>query len=50
MKTNSTSTEVNHLISKELHQKQNKFKFIYEIALMKIEFHYGDDISFIYIT
>ena len=45
----STSTEVNHLISKELYQKQNGLKFIQEIlvALMKIDFHYGDDTSFI---
>ena len=43
----STSTEVNHLISKKLYQKQNGFKFIQEIfvALMKIDFHYGDDTS-----
>ena len=40
----STSTEVNHFISKELYQKQNGFKFIWEIALMKIDFHYGDEL------
>ena len=37
----STSTEVIHLIIKELYQKQNGFKVIWEIlvALMKINFH-----------
>ena len=41
----STSTEVNHLINKELYQKQNGFKFIQEIvvALMKIDPHCVDD-------
>ena len=41
----STWAKVNHLISKELHQKQSGFKFILEIlvSLMKIDFHYGDD-------
>ena len=41
----STSTEVNHLISKELYQKQIGFKFIKEIvvALMKIGLHCIDD-------
>ena len=41
----STSTEVNHLTSKELYQKQNGFKFIQEIvvALMKIDLHCVDD-------
>ena len=29
----SISTEVNHLISKELYQKQNGFKFIEEILV-----------------
>ena len=29
----SSSVGVNHLISKELHQKQNGFKFIYEILV-----------------
>ena len=48
----STSTEVNHLISKELYHKQNGFKFIQEIlvALVKTDFHYGDDTSFIPMT
>ena len=54
----STSTEVNHLISKILYQKQNgldkqnRYNFIQEIlvALMKIDFHYGDDTSFIHMT
>ena len=37
----STSTEVIHLIIKELYQKQNGFKVVWEIlvALMKINFH-----------
>ena len=41
----STSTELNHLINKELYQKQNGFKFIWEIvvALMKIDPHCVDD-------
>ena len=29
----SSSVKVNHLISKELHHKQNGFKFIYEILV-----------------
>ena len=29
----SSSIKVNHLISKELHHKQNGFKFIYEILV-----------------
>ena len=46
----STSTKTNHLISKELYQKQNGFKFMHEIlvSLMKLEFHYGDDTPFIH--
>ena len=34
----STSSEVNHLISKELHQKQNGSKFLQKIlvALIKV--------------
>ena len=46
----STSTKVNYLISKELYQKQNGFKLIYEIlvALMKIDLHCGDDTPFIH--
>ena len=48
----STSTKTNHLISKELYQKQNGFKFMQEIlvSLMKLEFHYGDDTPFIHMT
>ena len=48
----STSTEVNHLISKALYQTQNGFKFIQEIfvSLMKIDFHYGHNTSFIHMT
>ena len=48
----STSTKTNHLISKELYQKQNEFKFMQEIlvSLMKLEFHYGDDTPFIHMT
>ena len=48
----STSTKTNHLISKELYQKQNGFKFMHEIlvSLMKLEFHYGDDTPFIHMT
>ena len=48
----STSTKTNHLISKELYQKQNGFKFMHEIlvSLMKLEFHYGDDTPFIHVT
>ena len=50
--TISTSTKTNHLISKELYQKQNGFKFMHEIlvSLMKLEFHYGDDTPFIHMT
>ena len=38
----STSNEVNHLISKNNHQKQNAFQLIWEtlVALMEIDFHY----------
>ena len=48
----STSAKTNHLISKELYQKQNGFKFMHEIlvSLMKLEFHYGDDTPFIHMT
>ena len=48
----STTSEVNHLISKELHQKQNGFKFLQEIlvALIKIDLHCGDDTPFIQVT
>ena len=48
----STSTEVNHLISKGLYQKQNGLKFILEIlvALMKTELHCGDDNPFFHMT
>ena len=48
----STSTKTNHLISKELYQKQNGFKFMHEIlvSLMKLEFHYGDDTPFIHMA
>ena len=47
-----TSNKVNNLISKELYQKQNEFKFIQDIlvTLMKIDFHCGDDIPFIHMT
>ena len=45
----STSTEVNHLISKELYNKQNGFRFIQEllVALIKIDLHCGDDTPFV---
>ena len=48
----STLTQVNHLISKELYQKQNGFKFIQVILteFMKIDLHCGDDTPFIYMT
>ena len=48
----STTSEVNHLISKELHQKQNGFKFLQEIlvALIKINLHCRDDTPFIQVT
>ena len=48
----STSTEVNHLISKELYNKQNGFKFIQQllVALIKIDLHCGDDTPFIHMT
>ena len=44
----STSTKVNHSVSKELYQKQNGFKFIWEIlvTLMKIDLHCRDDTPF----
>ena len=37
----STSTEVNHLTSKELYQKQKEIL----VALKKIDFRCGDDTS-----
>ena len=48
----SSSFEINHLISKELYQKQNGFKFIQEIlvALHEIDFRCGEDTSFNYMT
>ena len=47
----SSSVVVNHLIRKELYQKQNGFKFMkFWLHCMKIDFHCREDTSFIHMT